>query len=99
MGEVLTLSRGQHLIFKWKSVMLILISIWVCRIKSLTFMPVSQIYFQFYKTHIATSRTHQHYCDRAMGMLKTGNSVRTLESAVEVRIVESGLRDSDVIPV
>ena len=41
-------------------------------------MPVFQIYFHFYKTHIATSLTHQHDCDQAMGMQKTGNYVRTL---------------------
>ena len=41
-------------------------------------MPVFQIYFHFYKTHIAMSRTHQHYCTQAIKMLKTGISVRTL---------------------
>ena len=78
MVKVLTLSRGQNIIFEWKSVMLILILILDCRLKSVTFMPVFPIYFHFYKTHIATSRTHQHYCDQAMGMLKTSNSVNKI---------------------
>ena len=77
MVKVFSLSRGQHLNFEWKSVMLILIMIWDCRIKSVTFMPVFQINFHFYKTHIATSRTHEHYCDQVIGMLKAGDSVRT----------------------
>ena len=41
-------------------------------------MPVFQIHFNLYKAHITTSRVHQNCCDQAMGMLKTGNSARTL---------------------
>ena len=78
MVKVLTLSRGPHLIFEWKSVMLILIIILDCRIKNVTLMQVFLIYFHFYKTHMATSRIHQHRCDQAMGVLKSVNSVRTL---------------------
>ena len=42
-------------------------------------MPVFHFFYHFYKTHIATPRIHQHYCDQAMRVLKTSNFVRTLE--------------------
>ena len=77
MVNVLTLSRGQNLIFEWKSVMLILIIVWDYKIKSVKFMPIFHFFSIFYKTHVTTSRTHEHYCDQVIGMLKAGDSVKT----------------------